>query len=56
MWMIERFATVFLESMVAHIAAEEKMTEKHSMVTTGSTTVNFAEPKRRRAIVANFRA
>lgn len=56
MWMIERFATIFLESMVAHIAAEEKMTEKHSMVTTGSTTVNFAEPKRRRAIVANFRA
>ena len=56
MWMIERFATTFLESIDAHIADEEKTTEKHSIATTGSPTVTFAEPKRRRAIVANFKA
>ena len=56
MWMIERFATIFLESIDAHIAAEEKTTEKHSIATAGSAVDTFAEPKRRSDIVANFKA
>jgi hypothetical protein len=56
MWRIERFATIFLASDVAEIAAEEKTTEKQSRTTTGSMVAIFCSPNKSKETVANFRA
>jgi hypothetical protein len=56
MWRIDKFATIFLASDVAEIAAEENTTEKQSKTTTGSIAVTFCRPNRSKETVANFNA